>query len=931
MKYFSLLTMLFLNSFILMGQVPGLFPAYKEWQQINTDTIRLVFPRGLENKAQRISAMIHHLAKENNASIGNKLNKTDIFLINQTLESNGFVSFAPVHSKFFTTAPQQPFAGTIDWMDLLTIHEYRHVMQVNNGIKKIPGFVKKIFGDRLWANMLVVAVPGWFWEGDAVVQETALTYSGRGRIPDFKVRFNTIRDLETPFSYEKMSCGSYRDVVPDHYSLGYQMVNFGIENYGNDLWKKCFEDAVTYKKVFYPFSQSLKNNTGLSTKNFYNEMISKGKSQPAASILPVREQQTIKVTGKDLEFYSFPKFSDSILYALKYAFDDAPYLVRFINGSEIEEKKILPLSFDFGRYDVSEKYIVWDEINMNTRWEYVNYSNIYKHDLRTGKTSAISDKSRFFSPSVSPDQRRVAVIESDREMQCSIVLLDIENGNIIKKIANPENYFFREVDWIDDENIVTVGDRNNENTLMTININSEIINTLVPPVVTAITNVYAQENRIYFSSYYPDGNQNQEIFSFGLDDNLIRKMISGQKYGVSMPAVSAGGKFAFCSKDFNTTNLNIENDISNLRFEIDSTLFFCYKSNFNPGKIADAENGPVVDKITERTFEVKKYNSNMHLINFHSIIPLPLHPNYALQFISTDYLERLGLILTPFYNANDRSFGMNTSIEYGGLYPVFSVGINNRYNLKSLDDDNNEFRLNRLSINTSVGLPLKSNKHNYYTSFFPQIDLYTYSYYGNSPLLKDKKMRSRLDLAASYSRYKLSSYRSMFPSYGISANIRLYDMTHIGDTYAFAANSTVFLPGVMKNNSFRMRFALLYNTTTSSDFDIYDASADYYYARGYTYRPDNKLVVGAKLNYSLPIVYPDISLGRFVFIKRVSANIYFDIDRIVNSEEDISVKRSAGIELLFDNVYFRQFEIPFGIGFDYTPDVEDEKIHLISD
>lgn len=67
-------------------------------------------------------------------------------------------------------------------------------------------------------------------------------------------------------------------------------------------------------------------------------MISSGKSQPAEHILPVREQQTIKVTGKDLEFYSFPKFSDSILYALKYAFDDAPYLVRFSNGSEVEEK-----------------------------------------------------------------------------------------------------------------------------------------------------------------------------------------------------------------------------------------------------------------------------------------------------------------------------------------------------------------------------------------------------------------------------------------------------------------------------------------------------------------------------------------------------------------------------------------------------------------
>lgn len=71
-------------------------------------------------------------------------------------------------------------------------------------------------------------------------------------------------------------------------------------------------------------------------------------------------------------------------------------------------------------------------------------------------------------------------------------------------------------------------------------------------------------------------------------------------------------------------------------------------------------------------------------------------------------------------------------------------------------------------------------------------------------------------------------------------------------------------------------------------------------------------------------MYPDIALGRFVFIKRVSANVYFDIDGIGTLVQEISVKRSAGIEFLFDNVYLRQFEIPLGIGFDYTPDIENQ-------
>lgn len=73
MKHFSLLTLVLFNSFILSSQIHGLFPAYKEWQQINTDTVRLVFPKGLEAKAQRISSMIHQIADEKDKSIGQTL------------------------------------------------------------------------------------------------------------------------------------------------------------------------------------------------------------------------------------------------------------------------------------------------------------------------------------------------------------------------------------------------------------------------------------------------------------------------------------------------------------------------------------------------------------------------------------------------------------------------------------------------------------------------------------------------------------------------------------------------------------------------------------------------------------------------------------------------------------------------------------------
>lgn len=64
-----------------------------------------------------------------------------------------------------------------------------------------------------------------------------------------------------------------------------------------------------------------------------------------------------------------------------------------------------------------------------------------------------------------------------------------------------------------------------------------------------------------------------------MNDKLIRKMVSDQKYGVSMPA-SSDGKFAFCSKDFNTTNLNISNDPDGINFENMRTFLYNSKDNF---------------------------------------------------------------------------------------------------------------------------------------------------------------------------------------------------------------------------------------------------------------------------------------------------------------------------------------------------------------
>src|SRR5690606_2543512 len=140
-------------------------------------------------------------------------------------------------SEFFTMPPQDyNFAGTNAWLDLLAVHEYRHVVQfekANTGFNKL---LSTVFGEEALAGMSFIAVPQWFWEGDAVVTETALTPSGRGRIPEFNLAFRANLLEKGPFSYNKQYLRSFKDFVPDHYVTGYFLVSHLRKTYDKNPW-----------------------------------------------------------------------------------------------------------------------------------------------------------------------------------------------------------------------------------------------------------------------------------------------------------------------------------------------------------------------------------------------------------------------------------------------------------------------------------------------------------------------------------------------------------------------------------------------------------------------------------------------------------------------------------------------------------------------
>lgn len=101
LKLLSLWLLIFGNVF---AQQFGGNPPSLKWKQLNTDTARIIFPVGLDSQANRVAAVIHYMAQQKPVSLGDKLNKINIVLQNQTTIANGYVGLGPFRSEFSYTS-----------------------------------------------------------------------------------------------------------------------------------------------------------------------------------------------------------------------------------------------------------------------------------------------------------------------------------------------------------------------------------------------------------------------------------------------------------------------------------------------------------------------------------------------------------------------------------------------------------------------------------------------------------------------------------------------------------------------------------------------------------------------------------------------------------------------------------------------------------
>ena len=930
MKQFFLLISFVLLPYLLIAQyyVLGEDPSGIKWRQINTDNFQIIYPAGVETEAQRMASIIEKVYHFAGVSLQHQPSKISVILHTSTVRSNGFVAWAPSRVELFTTPHQEIYAQ--DWLEQLAIHEFRHVVQIDKIDSELPGIFRIILGEQVAAMVIGVYLPFWFLEGDAVATETALSKSGRGRVPSFEMELKAQSVEKGVYSYDKAYLGSYKDYIPDYYQMGYQMVA-GVRNkYGPDSWSKVL-DIVAHKPLSVnAFARGLKAVTGKNHIKLYDEIFNDLKNSWTLKdkTLEKTDFTTITKSQKGYVSYRYPyPINDSTYFSVKYSINDVTRFVLI--GPKGKEKiiftpgELFEESITYGQGDV-----FWIESQPDIRWSHREYSLLRIMNLNSGIVTEKKFEDKIFAPCLSADGQYLAAVKVNSDNRCSIVVLSPQTGEIKKECALPTDLFILTPSWGENNKelfAIVLGSKGKS--LAKINPFNGSTTILLPYSYNELKRPLQRGNMVYYTGTMGG---TDDLYGYNLNEKLNYK-ITSSRFGVRDVQTTADGHtFVYCdytSDGFKVVKMPLVPD----KFIISDSLQTHQYQLAN--KLTSQENGiPDFSTLDTTTYQSKHYSKIGHIFNFHSWAPFNIDFDTeeikpGVSFLSQNKLSTAITQLGYEYSSVNKTGKWVAKFDYTGLFPVLKLNADygtesshyyqiNTYTSNHIvrkDTQRVDFNYNLLNIRGLVNLPLNLSHGRTNRLIQPELQIgYRQFYEAVSTPFSNTN-----DISLTYRLYahnlRKLGVKDIQPAIGQVMDLS-YHYSPFGDASIhkiWSAEGILYLPGLMKHHGIKIYSG--YQEKESGNY-----TTDYIsYPRGYT-NVVNSQMFCLKSDYVLPLLYPDWSLGRLSYFRRISLRLFYDnawaLVPITNQNTGYRIAfGSEGGELTADCNFMRLY-VPAKIG-----------------
>ncbi len=884
----------------------GQEPFSIRWQRIKTPWNSFVFPEGYA--AHSVRTM--HYFDTIRPWIGygfsrGPMKRMPVLMHTQNYVSNGLVLLAPKRMEFIVTP--SPSIAAMPWLKQLAAHEYRHAVQYNNLNRGVIKALSYLLGEQ---GSLVGALylPYWLMEGDAVMAETQMSSFGRGLQPSFTIEYRAMALEGTKrYAIDKYFCGSYKDYMPDHYQLGYQIASYAYTKYGRNIW-----DDVARFGSSYPF---LFCTTKLALNKYYRTSVNRLFRETFADLnrfwrtLPQIDNSASLISTPVTSYtsYSWPVLvNDSTVYALKSDLDRYSRLVR-VDPRTGEETVLRYTGYVSSGLDYDGEKLRWTEYRQSTCWEQRVHSQVCSYDLRDGKMETVRGDRTSTWP-VSLPNGEVAVVEYAYDGTYAIcsdqwryVLPDtISVHGLAYDDRTARLYFI----GLSDEGMWIGG----------VDPGGHDFTMVKPASYATLANLRAGGGKLYYNSI-ATGKDEAHLYDLV---SATEYRITDSRYGSFSPAPAGDGERVVL-----TTYTPEGYMLATQKIVPDSLVPVPYAeiptNLVNPPRVKWEV--PNLDKIRvadTTTLPVRRYRKGLHLFNFHSWAPFDFDPNNLVDenrfnvqagatLLSQNLLNSTVTQLRYGY-ANGESI-VRAGIQYNALAPKFDVTAEWStvrqavYGPDSISVNGKVYPLDPgarhsyFDIQASASLPLLLSSGYHIKRLTPSVAFE----HTNARMFNFSKYRfftglQKMTFSLQYSDNVRAASRDLLPRWGYAAGF-LMALNPFCAGYGELSGVWVrgYLPGVAQHHSLTLRLAGQYQRPSNYNFQ-----QKLFFPRGVNYGVTAERYGAVSADYQLPLCYPDGGIPSILYFKRIRANVYGDYARYRTIYGTPGEAWSYGVDLIFD-------------------------------
>ena len=913
----------------------GADPESMHWNKIKSRKIDVIYP----DTARSLAYELLHYAEAVQPYIGFGFRHGPMnipFIIHpDNFSSNGMVMWLPKRVEILSSPSTNSYS--MPWLKQLAAHEYRHAVQYNNINRGVVRVVSYLFGQQS-STVGLLFMPLWAIEGDAVLSETSMSSFGRALQPSFTIDYRAAGDFTARRrNTDKWFCGSYRENIPDHYHIGYQITAYADTAYGENIWNKIVRYAVRNPYVFATTAVAMKKyydtNTNRLVRQTFHDLNEYWDS------LPKVEDSSERIAvpqPRSFTTYSHPMFIDGgkRMAAFKESLDTTPEIVVTDLETGVE-RHLCHIGEISTRPTTDGRRIWWTEYRRSTLFaERVN-SKLCSADLATGRTRTVHKWRNIFYPTA-VDSLELAWIEYFSDGTYSIMRgdaghryfrADVPFGIEIHSLAYDN--LTRKLYFIaTDDSGMWIGRVNDDRSLSHITEGAYI----------TLSDLRARNGMLYFGSI---ASGKDEAHCYDIAEGREYR-ITESTYGSFSPAPDEhGGKVVMTTYDtmgYMPATQRIVRD--SLHAVPPSRLPV---NLVNPPRMKwDVINLDTVrfagrDSVeTRRRNPSRNFSKFTHLFNTHSWAPASYDPyglteegqfdfNLGVTLMTQSLLSSAEGFVTwgwnkdegSFYKGELRYYGLGVNIgfsaSYGGrqrMYYAYSYAKNEetgKYELVLPEQP----RLDKYyNIQTSILLPLYFHS-GYFTRYLSVSAVWNYS---NGLVARMNKWKAdgynltnlakigfseglhTLQFGIGYQSTVAMAHKDFAPPFGYAINLSCaFNPADSQFSNLFSLYARGWLPGFAPHNS--LSLAMTYQTSwggfeSDNTISMLSFQSSRLIPRGFsTAEIQSRNYAALSLNYQFPLCYPEGGIPSVLYFKRIRFNLGFDYAS-------------------FDSPYFRIMENP---------------------